>query len=222
MADLSDVDSRELLQELVRRGGHPGALAEAALFCAKKSEDYNQCEGTLDIHRVDRRGYFPFGAASYAQMLHTKAKRFVSLVRRMEHGEAPNFEGLLDTAIDIINYAGFYMADPVSREKLQAPCGVHFEQGDRRHAVGSQADPKLVAALDAETAVAREAALDAETAMAREAALVDLFRWLLGYDVKVDGLVDFAEAATMSMYPSQRYAWRSPLVRKLKSLGVEP
>lgn len=108
---LAEVSSVELLEELARRGGHPGAVAEAVLLCAKKSADYNQGMGHEDIHNVDRSSYFPFGAVSYAQMLHTKTQRFNSLVTKQLNGEQPNFEGLRDTALDIINYAGFFAAD---------------------------------------------------------------------------------------------------------------
>lgn len=107
---LEDVSSVDLLQELARRGGHPGAVAEAVLLCAKKSSDYNQGMGHEDIHNVDRSSYFPFGPVSYAQMLHTKTQRFNSLVTKILQGGEPNFEGLRDTALDIINYAGFYVA----------------------------------------------------------------------------------------------------------------
>lgn len=108
---LAEVSSVELLEELARRGGHPGAVAEAVLLCAKKSADYNQGMGHDDIHSVDRSSYFPFGAVSYAQMLHTKTQRFNSLVTKILNGGQPNFEGLRDTALDIINYAGFFAAD---------------------------------------------------------------------------------------------------------------
>lgn len=112
--NLKHVSSHELLEELKQRGGHPGALAEAALLCVKKSEDYNQ--GAIgDMHSIDRTVYFPFGAVSYAQMLHTKALRFNSLVLKESSGMAPNYEGLRDTALDIINYAGFYIADKRGR-----------------------------------------------------------------------------------------------------------
>ena len=107
---LVEVSSEDLLGELQRRGGHPGALAEAAMLCARKSADYNQGMGHLDIHAVDRSSYFPFGAVSYAQMLHTKSQRFNSLVRKQMDGGEPNFEGLRDTALDLINYAGFFIA----------------------------------------------------------------------------------------------------------------
>ena len=43
-------------------------------------------------------------------MIHTKSLRFNSLVRKIAAGEEPNFEGLTDTTLDIINYAGFYLA----------------------------------------------------------------------------------------------------------------
>lgn len=109
MAAVRKFDSKILLQVLSERGGHPGALADAALLCAKKSEDYNQGMGHTDIHKVDRTSYFPFGAISYAQMLHTKVERFISLCKKPG---AANFEGLKDTALDIINYSGFYVADP--------------------------------------------------------------------------------------------------------------
>lgn len=106
---LAKTSSVELLEELSRRGGHPGALADAALLCVRKSQDYNHGQ-SVDPHQVDRTDYFPFGAVSYAQMIHTKAKRFNSLVQKELDGSTSNFEGLTDTALDIINYAGFYIA----------------------------------------------------------------------------------------------------------------
>jgi hypothetical protein len=107
---LAECSTIELLEELQSRGGHPGALAEAALLCIRKSQDYNQGAADLDPHKVDRTSYFPFGAVSYAQMLHTKAMRFNSLVLKEMRGQGANFEGLRDTALDIINYAGFFVA----------------------------------------------------------------------------------------------------------------
>ena len=109
--DLKKATSTELLQELVKRGGHPGAVAEAVLLCIAKSADYNQGMGLEDPHTVNRESYFPFKEASYAQMLHTKSQRFNSLVLKAFNNGAPNFEGLRDTALDIINYAGFFLAD---------------------------------------------------------------------------------------------------------------
>lgn len=107
---LMHIPTEEMLKELERRGGHPGALASAALLCIRKSQDYNHGK-IADPHNIDRSAYFPFGPVSYAQMLHTKAQRFNSLVQKQIDGLPVNFEGLMDTALDIINYAGFYLAD---------------------------------------------------------------------------------------------------------------
>lgn len=107
-SSLSKFSSVALLEELQSRGGHPGALAEAALLCIRKSQDYNQGADNSDPHNIDRSGYFPFGSVSYAQMLHTKSQRFNSLVLKELNGQEANFEGLRDTALDIINYAGFF------------------------------------------------------------------------------------------------------------------
>lgn len=101
--------SELLLRVLSERGGHPAALADAALLCARKSADYNHGKGS-DIHAVDRSSYFPFGDASYAHMIHTKSQRFVSLVQKQLGGGKPEFESLNDTALDLINYSGFFIA----------------------------------------------------------------------------------------------------------------
>lgn len=106
---LKESTTVELLTELAERGGHPGEVARAVLLCIEKSRDYNHGKDQ-NPHDVDRSNYFPFGAVSYAQMLHTKCQRFNSLVQRELDGQEPNFEGLRDTALDIINYAGFYLA----------------------------------------------------------------------------------------------------------------
>ena len=109
---LAKCSTIEILEELQSRGGHPGALAEAALLCIRKSQDYNQGANDMDLHKVDRSPYFPFGTVSYAQMLHTKSQRFNSLTLREMRGQGANFEGLRDTALDIINYAGFFAGQP--------------------------------------------------------------------------------------------------------------
>lgn len=113
-AQLAECSTIELLEELQSRGGHPAALAKAALLCILKSADYNQGATSgapeADPHKIDRSGYFPFGSISYAQMLHTKSQRFNSLVVKEARGQGANFEGLIDTALDIINYAGFFIA----------------------------------------------------------------------------------------------------------------
>lgn len=109
MTDLSKIPTKKLLIELYDRGGHPGALAQAALLCLQKSEDYNS-DQIQNPHLIDRSAYFPFGVVSYAQMLHTKAQRFISLTNKVVKKQTVNFEGLEDTAMDIINYAGFFVS----------------------------------------------------------------------------------------------------------------
>ncbi|TXH51686.1 MAG: DUF1599 domain-containing protein [Desulfurellales bacterium] len=64
----------------------------------KKGEDYNAGPQLHD--------YFPFGDASYIQMVFLKAQRLVSL--QMKEG-APNYEGIKDTLLDLINYIVFYL-----------------------------------------------------------------------------------------------------------------
>lgn len=113
---IKEASTYELLEELRSRGGHPGALAEAALLCIRKSADYNHGQSE-DPHCIDRSIYFPFGTVSYAQMLHTKAQRFNSLTQVLLENRMPNYEGLEDTALDIINYAGFFLA---AQEKRHA------------------------------------------------------------------------------------------------------
>lgn len=112
LGDRDDFSSKWLLERLRDRGGHPGAVAEAVLLTVGKDDDYNQGRGAGNMHTVNRDPYFPFGLVSYAQMLHIKAERFISLARK---GGKSQFEGALDTALDLINYAGF-AADFLKRE----------------------------------------------------------------------------------------------------------
>jgi hypothetical protein len=118
---LSQATTQELLRELCGRGGTLEQTAKAQLIVLKKSEDYNRVD-----HRVatDRGGdaesrardeYFPFGYASYAQMIHTKSQRIISLVDAGLKGRPTNFEGLLDSLYDLINYASF-MAERIQRD----------------------------------------------------------------------------------------------------------
>jgi hypothetical protein len=75
-------------------------LIEPALqIVVKKHEDYgNEVLGL--------KTYFPFGLTSYAQMLHVKSQRLVSLAKT---GQQPNYESLEDTVKDMINYAVFLL-----------------------------------------------------------------------------------------------------------------
>jgi hypothetical protein len=51
-SQLAECSTVELLEELQSRGGHPGALAEAALLCVRKSQDYNQGAADMDPHKM--------------------------------------------------------------------------------------------------------------------------------------------------------------------------
>ena len=76
-------------------------LREVGRLRVMKGNDYNSGVALTD--------YFPFGHASYAHIVYQKALRGVSLVKLMLQGGKPNFEGIRDTMLDIINYASFYV-----------------------------------------------------------------------------------------------------------------
>ena len=114
---LSEVRTSDLLRVLSRRGGCVGQVANAALLVEKKSEDYNQTGGAAkDGLTASRDVYFPFGRKSYVHMIHTKSQRLVSLAQK---DGANNFEGVYDTALDLINYASF-LAEREAREELNS------------------------------------------------------------------------------------------------------
>lgn len=79
----------------------------AIVLVLKKHEDYNKGMKLED--------YFPFGDASYVQMLHVKQCRLLSLVST---DTAENFESRKDTVLDLINYAVFYLAYLDNLEKI--------------------------------------------------------------------------------------------------------
>lgn len=108
-AALDDATTVQLLLAMKRRGGTFAAVADAQMLVMRKSEDYNRDALADGAAAAKRDVYFPFGTVSYAQMIHTKAQRFVSIARAVDDGGRPNFEGLLDTALDVINYAAFYV-----------------------------------------------------------------------------------------------------------------
>ena len=81
--------------------GMSPVLREVGELRVMKGNDYNSGVALTD--------YFPFGHYSYAHIVYQKALRGVSLVKLMNMGGKPNFEGLRDTMLDIINYASFYV-----------------------------------------------------------------------------------------------------------------
>ncbi len=90
-------------------------LEDVLEVLANKAEDYN---GGI----VKREDYFPFGVLSYAQMIHTKSLRIISVAEQSLQSKVPNNESLADSLIDIINYAIFMKLylDTKEREKQTA------------------------------------------------------------------------------------------------------
>lgn len=81
---------------------------------AAKGKDYNTGVALTD--------YFPFGHESYAQLIYMKAMRLRSLIEVMRAGGKPNFEGIEDTVLDLLNYGTFY-AEAISDGGLQVDKG---------------------------------------------------------------------------------------------------
>lgn len=75
-------------------------LRRVAKLRAMKGKDYNT--------GVQLTEYFPLGHASYFQMIFVKTKRMQSYMELINRGQRPNFEGIIDTVEDLINYATFY------------------------------------------------------------------------------------------------------------------
>lgn len=113
MLELIFCTDEELVQEMANRGGYLEALAKAAKVVIKKTDDYNN--GANDFNHANRDSYFPFGIKSYAQMIHVKSQRLVSLANEEK---TPNFESIEDSLIDLINYAAFYIGGS-DNEKLE-------------------------------------------------------------------------------------------------------
>jgi hypothetical protein len=93
------IEGAHLLRKMAWEDGKGdlAVLLDCWILAEKKARDY-QGGG------VSRDAYFPFGVKSYVQMIVVKANRLVSLLRQT--GE-PNFEGVADSAKDVINYAAF-------------------------------------------------------------------------------------------------------------------
>lgn len=81
-------------ERLVRR--YNEVASEIAAVFEAKNKDYNG--------GVQLQSYFPFGLVSYAQMVHVKSQRIVSLAAS---GTAPTNESVADSFKDIVNYAIF-------------------------------------------------------------------------------------------------------------------
>jgi len=82
-------------------------LQECADLQLKKSNDYQNPTST--IRQAD---YYPRGAASILDVMHTKVLRLRSVLEAMENDPnySPNFDSLEDSAKDLINYSSFFVS----------------------------------------------------------------------------------------------------------------
>lgn len=71
----------------------------------KKSDDYQN-----EASAVKQADYYPRGVETIHDIMHGKMLRMVSLMEKSKAGRTPNFEGLEDSAKDLINYASFFVA----------------------------------------------------------------------------------------------------------------
>lgn len=80
-------------------------LEECVQLQTKKSADYQNPNST-----VEQADYYPRGVWSLYDIMHTKMTRIKSLLEAVEAGHTPNFEGLDDSARDLINYSSFFVS----------------------------------------------------------------------------------------------------------------
>lgn len=82
-------------------------LQECAEIQVKKSNDYQN-----ERSRIRQADYYPRGAASLMDIMHTKMLRMWSVLEAMEQDPnyKPNFESIEDSAKDLINYASFLVS----------------------------------------------------------------------------------------------------------------
>ena len=80
-------------------------LNEAAELQRRKSEDYQSAAS-----RIKQADHYPRGCATILDMMHQKMTRLYSVMEAAEAGGAPNFESMEDTAVDLINYASFFVS----------------------------------------------------------------------------------------------------------------
>lgn len=81
-------------------------LKQCADIQAKKGDDYQNPNS-----RVTQAQYYPRGCATIHDIMHGKMLRMQSVMEAMEQdGYDANYESLEDSAIDLINYASFFVA----------------------------------------------------------------------------------------------------------------
>lgn len=82
-------------------------LKEAAEIQVKKGNDYQNPNS-----RVKQADYYPRGCATISDIMLGKCLRIQSVLESMEQDKdyQPNFESLRDSAVDLINYASFFVS----------------------------------------------------------------------------------------------------------------
>jgi hypothetical protein len=82
-------------------------LQQAAEIQTRKSNDYQNPNS-----RIKQADYYPRGCASILDVMNGKILRIQSVMEAMENDPEykPNFESMEDSAVDLINYASFFVA----------------------------------------------------------------------------------------------------------------
>jgi len=118
-----------VLETLAEQPGYLATYAAAARLTLRKGQDYNRRRSDgADADGRERDEYFPFGELSYAQMVHVKSLRLRSLALSRREGLSPQFEGLRDTALDLMNYCAFFV-DWLTRQEQPVPAKA-WQPGD--------------------------------------------------------------------------------------------
>ena len=88
----------------------PELFTTADRLYKKKCQDYDQDGLTIDDYMI-------FGHKSYIHMINQKAMRLRSINSVGEAGVKVNFDSLLDTLIDLVNYSAAY-ADAIKNKRV--------------------------------------------------------------------------------------------------------
>lgn len=80
-------------------------LEEAKALQLKKADDYQS-----PTSPVTQAHYYPRGVSSILDIMNSKVLRLYSVLHKMEQGEPVNYESAEDSAIDLINYASFFVS----------------------------------------------------------------------------------------------------------------
>lgn len=99
MPNITDPRPIKLSPKSSFRQRYLDAIESPLSVAEQKNQDYNSSVGL--------EAYFPFRDQSYVQELNKKGLRLVNLVSNPE--QDINFESIVDTVEDLINYAVYYL-----------------------------------------------------------------------------------------------------------------